>query len=233
MEESALMQKHRSSETARSILHPTTPIDIGPQRQRLQIIEAMIESCAEKTYPATTIGDIVARAHISRTTFYKQFDDKRDCFDVAVAQCILLLQEVAGEAHDAADSPADAARKAAVAVLEAMAERPSLAQLLTGDAVAVDPAAIERYRRATIPALEALWSKSGEVEAHSDPRLAFGQVQVLIFNEIVAGRADRLPDLRPEIVYLTVAPFGGHKEAMRQSRLAADQTPAIPRDGDR
>lgn len=180
----------------------------------------MIESCAEKTYAATTIGDIVSRAHISRTTFYKHFEDKRACFRGAIDYCIAEMQGVAAAAHSPADTPGDAARLAATAVVEALAARPGLAQVLTGDAIAVEPSVIELYRRATLPALEALWGGSGATRAHTDPRLAFGQAQVLILNQIATGKADRLTEVLPAIVYLTVSPFGGHEEALHQSRLA-------------
>lgn len=217
------MQKHRSSEKPGKLLRPSTPVEIAQHAQRQRILDAMIECCAEKTYAATTITDIVACARISRTTFYKHFEDKRACFDAAIDFCIEELQRVAASAHSPEDSPADAARKGATAVVGALAARPGLAQLLTGDAIAVDPAVIEHYRRATIPALEALWSKDGAgPETHTDPRLAFGQVQVLILNQIATGRADRLPELLPEIVYLTVGPYGGHEEALKQSRRAKE-----------
>lgn len=203
-----------------SILRPKTPLDIGRRTQQQRIIDAMIESCAEKTYAATTITDIVARARISRTTFYKQFDDKRSCFDSTIAHCIEMLQGAAAASHSADDSPADAARKAAGAVLEAMAARPGVAQLLTGDAIAVDPKVVDRYRKATIPALEALWATDGKApEKRGDPNLAFGQAQVLILNLVTAGEPKRLPQILPEIVYLAVAPFGGHEEAVRQADL--------------
>lgn len=183
----------------------------------------MIDSCAEKTYAATTITDIVAGARISRTTFYKQFKDKRACFEAAIEHCIEQLQEAAAAAHSPEDSPGDATRRAVAAVLQVLAARPGLAQLLTGDAIAVDPMAVERYRKATIPPLAALWEASEHrVEGHTDPRLAFGQAQVLILNQITAGKADRLPELLPEIVYLAVSPFGGHDEALSQSRLAKE-----------
>jgi AcrR family transcriptional regulator len=181
----------------------------------------MIESCAEKTYAGTTITDIVARAHISRTTFYKHFEDKRACFDAAIDYCVAELQEVAATAHEPGDSPGDAARKAATAVVGALAAKPGLAQMLAGDAMAVEPQVIERYRRATIPALEALWSENGEGPAeHTDPRLAFGQAQVLILNQIATGKPHRLLELVPEIVYLAVSPYGGHEEALKQSHQA-------------
>lgn len=192
----------------------------------------MVESCAEKTYAATTITDIVARAHISRTTFYKHFEDKRACFDAAIDYCIGTLQEVAATAHSPAEEPGDAARKAATAVVEALAAKPGLAQVLTGDAMAVEPLVIERYRRATIPALEALWSEDGDrPAAHTDPRLAFGQAQVLILNHFATGRLDRLRELLADVVYLTVSPYGGHEEALKQSRRAgkSEVRDAVPR----
>jgi AcrR family transcriptional regulator len=217
------MQKHRSSEMAASVLQPTTSADLGLGNQRQRIIDAMIDSCAEKTYAATTITDIVSRARISRTTFYKQFEDKRACFDAAIGHCIEQLREVAAAAQTSEDAPADAVRKGATAVIQALAERPGLAQLLTGDAIAVDPKVIESYRKATIPALEELWARrDGGAQAHSDPRLAFGKAQVLILNQIAIGKADRLPELLPEIVYLAVSPFGGHDEALNQSRIAKE-----------
>ncbi|HET7591173.1 MAG TPA: helix-turn-helix domain-containing protein [Solirubrobacterales bacterium] len=183
----------------------------------------MIDSCAEKTYAATTISDIVARAHISRTTFYKHFEDKRACFDAAIQHCIARLEEVSATAHAPEDDPPDAVRKSTAAVLEALAARPGLAQVLTGDAMAVDPQVIERYRRATIPAIEGLWAQAGAAPAgHIDPRLAFGRGQVLILNQMAAGDAGRLLDLLPEIVYLAVSPFGGHEEAIRQSQIAKE-----------
>jgi AcrR family transcriptional regulator len=217
------MQKHRGFETAAGVLRPRTPIDIGQQTQRQRILDAMIESCGEKTFPATTISDVVARARISRTTFYKHFEDKRACFDAALLYCVEALREIAGEAYGADDSPADAARKATAAVVEALAQRPGLAQLLIGDAIAVEPAVVERYRKATIPALEALWGREGaQVKVHIDPRLAFGQAHVLILHQIATGEGGRLPDLLPELVYLAVCPYGGHEAALEQSRLARE-----------
>jgi AcrR family transcriptional regulator len=219
---------------AASILGPTTAPDLGASDQRRRIVDAMIDSCAEKTYAATTITDIVSRARISRSTFYKQFDDKRACFDAAIGHCIEQLQEAAAVAHARADAPADAVRKGTTAVIQALAERPGLAQLLTGDAIAVDPRVIEAYRKATIPAIEGLWSREDDsAHAHSDPRLAFGKAQVLILNQIAIGKADRLPELLPEIVYLAVSPFGGHEAALHQSQLVSERTTSHVASGER
>jgi AcrR family transcriptional regulator len=217
------MQKHRGSEMRGSVLRPTTPPDIASRNQRQRIIDAIVESCAEKTYAATTITDIVARAHISRTTFYKHFDDKRACFDAALDYCLGEIRSAAAAAHAPDDPPADATRKAATAVLEALAARPGLAEVLTGDAIAVHPGVIDRYRKVTVPALESLWNSNGKRPSErTDPWLAFGQAQVLILNQIATGKGNQLPELLPEIVYLAVSPYGGHEQALEQSRLATE-----------
>jgi AcrR family transcriptional regulator len=203
------------------VLDPKTPSDIGAQSQRTRIIEAIVQSCAEKTYSGTTITDIVARASISRTTFYKHFSDKRACFDAAVDTCVEEIQGVARQAHTAADPPVDAVPKATAAILERMAAKPALAQLLTGDALAVEPAVVDRYRRLLIPAVAGLWEAAGEPQTPlMDPGLAFSRAQLLVFNQIAAGRSALLPELLPEIVYLAVAPFAGHDAALEQVSLA-------------
>jgi AcrR family transcriptional regulator len=205
------------------VLDPTIPPDISEQTQRRRIIDAMVECCAEKTYGATTIADIVKRASISRTTFYKRFPNKRACFDGALDHCLEALCGTAAAAHERSDSPAEAVRKAAAAALELMAAKPALAQLVMGDAITVEPVIAERYRRLVVPALEGLWDGADEPKrAYADPRLAFGRAQILIFSQIAAERTARLPDLLPEIVYIALLPFAGHDEAVREAQKAGD-----------
>ncbi len=177
----------------------------------------MVDRCAEKTCAATTIGDVVAAAHISRTTFYREFDDKRACFDAALEFCIEEIWGAAAAACSAEEPPAQAVREATAAVLELLATRPQLAHLLVGEAVAVDPAVIKRYRNLVVPALTRLWD--GEKgPTRLDPRLAFGRAQLLVFERVSAGQAERLPELLPELVYLAVAPFAGHDAALEEAQ---------------
>jgi AcrR family transcriptional regulator len=228
----ALMQKQRGTEAVRSVLEPTVPIDVGALSQRQRIVAAMIESCAEKTYAATTIADIVRRASISRTTFYKRFDGKRECFDATLDWCVEELRSAAAESQSSADAPAQAVRKAAAAILGAMAANPALGQLVMGEAVSVEPEVIERYRKLLIPSLESLWGEAGASgTVHTNPRLAFGRAHVLVYNRILSGDIATLPELLPDVVYLSILPFAGHEEALKQARLVGDDDAAEPGDG--
>lgn len=182
----------------------------------------MLVCCAEQTYAATTISDIVGGASVSRTTFYKHFDDKRACFDATLDYCLEQLSEIAVGSVSSVDSPAEAVRKASAALLEALAARPELAQVLAAEAMAVDPLTPLRYRGILVPALEGLWRGRLPARPETDPDLAAGRAQLLVFNVVAAGRPEQLPQLHPQVVYLALAPFTGHEEAVRQSRLAAE-----------
>lgn len=221
------MRKQGGFDTARSVLEPTLPVDLSAEQQRKRIVDAMIASVAAKTYAGTTIADIVKRACVSRTTFYKRFPDKRACFDAALQRCLTTLEATAAAAIDRRDPPPRAIHKATAATLELLAADPDLAHLVMGEAVNVGATELGRYRNYLVPQVRALWECRGErAEPRSDPQLAFGRAQVLIFDKIVAGQTAELPQLLPEIVYLVVLPFGGHKVALDQSRLAAREIAA-------
>jgi AcrR family transcriptional regulator len=217
------VEKHSGSGIA-SLPRSSSFAGLTPPSQRRRILDAMIDCCAEKTYAGTTIADLVRRGSVSRTTFYKLFTDKRDCFDAAVTLCIERLASTLAAGAATGDSPAEATRRGAAAGLELLAAEPQLTLVLSGDVLGVDPAVVDRYSRMLVPALERLWTQAGEPpRKHSSPGLAFGRAQLLVFHEVAAGRAERLPALAPNIVYLAIAPFAGHEEALRQARLAKDE----------
>jgi AcrR family transcriptional regulator len=227
------MQKRSGSESVRGVLDPTLPEDLGALSQRQRIVDAMIASCAEKSYAATTISDVVSRASISRTTFYKRFPDKRACFEAAIDHCLELLEEAAAASHSEEDSPSQAVCRATAAVLELLAARPDVAQVVVAEALSVDPAVVERYRALVLPAVETLWLRAGKTSGlRADPRLAIGRIQVLILDRMTSGAAAGLPTLLPEVVYLLLLPFAGHDEALRQSRLASESPDTSVLQGD-
>lgn len=65
------------------------------EHQRRRILLAMADTVADKGFAATTVGDVIARASVSRATFYEQFADKQECFlaafDAAARQVIATV----------------------------------------------------------------------------------------------------------------------------------------------
>ena len=56
-------------------------MDRRVQRTRESLHRALIALMIEKGYDAVTVGDIVDRANVGRSTFYAHYTDKEDLFD--------------------------------------------------------------------------------------------------------------------------------------------------------
>jgi AcrR family transcriptional regulator len=112
--------------------------------QRERMIEAMAGTVAGKGYGATTVGDVVARAGVSRKTFYEHFRDKEDCFLAAFDSGVdaLLAAIVAAES----DAPAwkERLRARVRAYLGTLAARPDFARTFLIEVFAAGPSALER-----------------------------------------------------------------------------------------
>jgi len=101
---------------------------------RERLVAAMAALVAERGYPAVTVADVVARARVSKRTFYEQFAEREDCL---LATYVALAEEPLQRIAAAAADPevqelalTDQVGRAVSAYLAAMAERPALTQAL-------------------------------------------------------------------------------------------------------
>src|SRR5204862_880215 len=62
--------------------------------QRARLLQAATEAVAELGYVKTTVADILARAGVSRATFYQLFSDKEHCFNAAYRENAELVATV-------------------------------------------------------------------------------------------------------------------------------------------
>ena len=208
------------------VLTPSLPQDIGVRSQRKRILEAMAKSCAEKTYSATTIADIVGCASISRGTFYKHFANKQECFYATADTFLVDLQGIAAVAYARSEDvlPVDAVRNVIAAVLQGLAARPKQTKMLLVEAPIVDPEIVRRYRSFVIGALEKQLQGEGiAADAQANPEIAFGRAKVLIAGYVAAGRVKQLPTLLPELVYIALLPYAGQDTALAQAQAQIDR----------
>lgn len=208
------------------VLTPSLPQDIGVRSQRQRILEAMAKSCAEKTYSATTIADIVGCASISRGTFYKHFTNKQECFYATADTFLVDLQGTAATAYARSedDLPVDAVRDVIAAVLQGLAARPEQTKMLLVEAPIVDPEIVRRYRSFVVVALEKQLRGGGiAANAQANPEIAFGRAKVLIADYVVTGRVKHLPTLLPELVYIALLPYAGQDAALAQAQAQIDR----------
>jgi len=73
----------------------------GASRQKAEIIQAATSLFRGKGYEAVTIADIVDAARIGRSTFYKNFENKKDLF----IECIREIIHSEGIPEDVLDVP--------------------------------------------------------------------------------------------------------------------------------
>jgi len=115
--------------------------------QRLRLVLAMIDTIGEKGYAPATVVDVVARAGVSRKTFYQYFANKQECllatYDVIVAEG---MRRVATSYRQA--KTWNERVEASVRVLfESTIENPAAARLAMVEIGAAGVAGIERRQR--------------------------------------------------------------------------------------
>jgi AcrR family transcriptional regulator len=216
------MKQDLESSSEPGVLTPSVPWDIGARTQQERILKAMAKSCAEKSFSATTIADIVGHASISRATFYKHFANKRECFDATANSFLSELQRTAKAARASSDGSSSVSiRNVMAAVLDLLADKPNHTKVLLVEAPNVDPDIVRRYRLLILEALEAQQqAEKPAASAGADPEVAFGRAKVLIVDYLAAGRVKELPSLLPELVYIAHLPYLGQELALQQARLA-------------
>lgn len=203
---------------AEQLQAPGLPSDMSSLSQRQRLLASMIRAVAEKGYDGVTIGDVVAGAGVSRTTFYDEFANKDECLYAAYDVVIEVLVRHVADAYRGDDPWPLRVRRALEAFLGAFAAEPDIARMATVEVPSGGPEAHQRYRDALerfIP-----FFAEGREHARRGPELppdvelmSVGGAEVIIFDEVVAGRTERLPSLLPEILFAVLVPYIGPEEA--------------------
>jgi AcrR family transcriptional regulator len=196
------------------------PRDFVVHNQRERLIAGLAEAVAEKGYGGTTIADITRHAAVSRRTFYEHFEGKDECFVAAFDTVTGQLREIVDEAYEAEDDWPTALRAGIEAMLSFLAAEPNLARLAMVEALVAGPVVVERYDAAVqtfLPYLStgrenAPKSISKHLSDSTEEALVGGMVSV-ISRRIVAGQAEDLEALLPDLTEFTLTPFIGSDKA--------------------
>jgi AcrR family transcriptional regulator len=166
--------------------------------QRGRILDAMAAAVAEKGYAASSVGDVVGRAGVSRTTFYENFRDKEDCYLAAYQLAADIVSEMIAEAVEGATSPREITERMLAAYLDALSSAPVIAQAFTVEVRAAGPAARELHRQVLDQFADVMSRfEHGTPDEHARLRqIAFlAGVEEMIARYVSEGRASELPSL--------------------------------------
>lgn len=180
--------------------------------QRARLLRAMLELVAERGYDATTVPEVVARARVSRNAFYELFADKAACF---LAACDRSAEEVLAELYRlAADRHwVEAIHAGTDAYLRWWAERPALSVAYFVAMPTIGARATEQRER-NYDAFATMFARLGALAREQDsslpplapvaPRALVLAITELVAERVRAGGVALLPELAPDVVYLTV-----------------------------
>jgi AcrR family transcriptional regulator len=183
------------------------------------LVEAMIRAAGKKGYLATSVADVLTEAGASRTTFYKHFDDKQECFLAAYDLAAGRILAAAEAGCEAGRSWRERTVDGLTAVVELLAAEPALGRTVVVEAAPAGPEARRRYRLA-IGHLARLLEPRNEPGVRKElpantALMAVGALAGLIFDELREGRAANLPSLLPELEFALLVPFLGPRAAAK------------------
>jgi AcrR family transcriptional regulator len=217
--------------------------------RRETILEAAVRVFGQRGYRATTVANVIAEAGVSRTTFYKHFADKHECFlatyELAVQRVLAAVEaECEGRQLGGRQQPSrgqrawlEQVRCGLTALIDLLVTSPELARVAVVEGVLAGAKGRQR-QLATVERFAHLLDTGHEAEAAAEANggrrcrrpelpantglMATSAVVGLLFDEIQAGRAADLPQYLPGLLFALLVPYVGPRAATEemQSSLA-------------
>jgi AcrR family transcriptional regulator len=180
-----------------------------------RILRALAAVVSEKGYPETTVAEVVDRARTSQRTFYEHFANKEDAMVAALdSGASQMLAAALPAFRRASDWPA-----AVQATQEAMftfgIQEPEYARLGAVEMYAAGKRALEQ-RESVTEMMEGLLSPGYELKPDLPPITAEaigGALYALFYDHVKQKGPERLAEMVPLAVYVTLAPFVGAEKA--------------------
>jgi AcrR family transcriptional regulator len=184
----------------------------------------MTDVAAERGGSNVTVADVVARAGVSRRTFYEIFDDREDCFLAALDSALARASVRVIDAYDPAVRWQDRVRSALCALLSFLDENPAAGRLLVVESLGAGTAALVLRASALSPLMAAIDEGHGEARGSSQSlplaaEATVGAVLSLIHARMVEGHGTPLIELTSSLMSTIVLPYLGRTAARRELEL--------------
>jgi AcrR family transcriptional regulator len=180
-----------------------TPREEAERNQRERLFAAMVATVAEKGYEATTVADLVKLSGVSRSAFYRHFDDKQACFLAAVEAMVEPTLEKLG-ADESAPAGLERARQAFTNLIETIVAQPAAAKMCIVEVYAAGPEGAVLVDR-SMDSATALAARMLEQvpERQNLPidlvRALVGGIQKVIHKRLYRGQEEELLELAPQL----------------------------------
>ncbi len=198
--------------------------------QRSRLLTAALDEASERGCRETSIGAVVARARVSRETFYEIFATREDCLAAVFEESLARIAAVVEPAYAGPRQWRERLRSALAALLAFLEDEPELG----GFALAYITAPGTQHQRRRQCLLEALRGEleRGRSEARVHPatspltaELLVGGVLAVIQARIEAGSGQLMPILNPLMSMIVLQYLGPAAANSELSRTPPEHTP--------
>lgn len=188
---------------------------------RERLLEAMLVVSGERGYEQISVQDVIERASASRATFYKNFEDKEDCFAQAYESgSEWLYQRLIGIARRQ-QTWREGLRAALAELLEFCANRPALARALLvephaagGEAMVQHDLLMERLSRAVDGARREIPSRQAPPPVTAP--FMVGAIETLVRTKLMSDEPETAPEMLPGLLHFVVMQFYGESAAWEE-----------------
>ena len=171
---------------------------------RGRMLDAMTATVAELGYAATSIAEVIKRAHASRSTFYEQFADKEDCY-LAAYQLVsnYLATQIATAAQSSPPNLADRLAQIYETYLDELARIPLAARAFHVEIRAAGAPSQQHHRAVKDQFADLLLVPGGD----DDPLMRIAAIaasEEIVVREITDNGAENLPRLAAPLTDLAM-----------------------------
>src|SRR5215472_8711800 len=173
--------------------------------QRERILSAVAQATAELGYAEMSVEAIIARAGVSRRTFYEHFRNKEDAFLAAYDAAVRLVVRHIRRAYFQETTAQARLRAGTGAFIQFLASEPEFARMCIVEVLAAGPRAMARRNDTMRMFAEIIEDNIHElVPSCRHPELTaetiVGGIHEVVFNRILADRIDELPGLADDLL---------------------------------
>lgn len=181
------------------------------------MLSAAVDAIKESGYSQLTVAQVIARAKVSRKTFYDLFEDREDCFLAVFEVTLAQLSARVARSYQAQRNWRDGMRAGLAALLSAVDEDPELARLCVVDALGGGPRVLQARMRA-IAVLRDTTDRGRRAGARAEPPAVtaegvVGAVLAVLHARLLERSRGAYIELHGPLMSMIVLPYLGARVA--------------------
>lgn len=189
----------------------------------------MVEAIARHGFAETTVAELVALAGVSKSTFYRHFDSKEECFlatfDAIIAEVTTRVAQVFGEPGDFRER----LTKALTVFMEIAADQPAAASVAAVESLTLGKAGVAHRERGSrdfeVMVRQSFDHSPSDVEVSDmTVRAIVGGIRGVVYRSLRAGQAEQLPGVVDDLVEWALSYQREPGELVQRAMAAAERS---------